>query len=275
MAFGSAPDRSGATHRDGQGSDDRGRGAVARAVGPALARDRCAAGEAADRHHHGRDPGARHPRDCAGAGFAGRHGEIQVVSGSKRAGGESAMSRTEQMTEFDERVVAEAEAELDRLLSIEPSPEFAAKVRARIAAEPPARNWNWGRLLVPVAAVAAVVIVVTLSSTGSDRGPEQPLATSRQNDIVLNPEKPTETPVIVTIKAVTDAGSKVRRVPVPEEKPEIIIDPAIGDAIRRLALAARSTLLDGSKGESIAAPNAESETLPVAQPLNVPELAPN
>ena len=46
------------------------------------------------------------------------------------------MSRTEQMTEFDERAVAEAEADLERLLSIEPSPEFAAKVRARIAAEP-------------------------------------------------------------------------------------------------------------------------------------------
>jgi hypothetical protein len=71
---------------------------------------------------------------------------------------------------------------------------------------------------------------------------------------------------------VADAGSKVRRVPVPEEKPEIIIDPAIGDAIRRLALASRSTPLDGSKGESIAAPDSATDTLPIAEPLNVPEL---
>jgi hypothetical protein len=182
------------------------------------------------------------------------------------------MSRTDQMNDFDERAVAAAEADLERLLSIEPSPEFAAKVRARIAAEPPVRSWNWGRLLVPVAAAAVVVIVLTVLGTWHLRGPEQPVATARQNDIVLNPEKPTETPAVVTIKAVADAGSKVRRVPVPEEKPEIIIDPAIGDAIRRLALASRSTPLDGSKGESIAAPDSATDTLPIAEPLNVPEL---
>ncbi len=108
--------------------------------GAALARDRCAAGQAADRRRAGRDPGARHSRDGAVAGFARGHGEVPVVSGPQRAGGESAMSRTERMTEFDERVVAAAEADLDRLLSIEPSPEFAAKVRARIAAEPPPRS---------------------------------------------------------------------------------------------------------------------------------------
>jgi hypothetical protein len=54
------------------------------------------------------------------------------------------MSRTEQMTDFDEREVSAAEADLERLLAIEPSPEFAAKVRGRIAAEPPARRWMWG-----------------------------------------------------------------------------------------------------------------------------------
>ena len=57
----------------------------------------------------------------------------------------------------------------------------------------------------------------------------------------------------------------------PQREPEIIIDPAITDAIRRLALAARNTTLDGSKGESIAA-DAQSAVLPVAEPLNVPEL---
>ena len=182
------------------------------------------------------------------------------------------MSRTDQMSDFDERAVAAAEADLERLLSIEPSPEFAAKVRARIAAEPPVRSWNWGRLLVPVAMAAALVIVLTHSTTWRGHGPEQPVATARQTDIVLNPDTPTETPAAVTIQAAADGGSKVRRAPPPEEKPEIIIDPAMSDAIRRLAVAARSTVLDGSKGESIAVPNAEAETLPVAEPLNVPEL---
>jgi hypothetical protein len=182
------------------------------------------------------------------------------------------MSRTEQLNDFDERAVSAAEADLERLLSIEPSAEFAAKVRARIAAEPPARSWGWGRLLVPVAAAAAVVIVLALSSNWSDRGPEQPLATSRQNDMVLTARTPGEPNAVAPPPRVLHVPSAVRRTPMPEHKPEIIIDPAIGDAIRRLAVAARSTMLDGSKGESIAAPNAESETLPVAEPLTVPEL---
>jgi hypothetical protein len=182
------------------------------------------------------------------------------------------MSRTEQMTDFDEREVSAAEADLERLLSIEPSPEFAAKVRARIAAEPPARSWNWGRLLVPVAAAAAVVIVLTLSSNWGARSPEQSVATSRQNDIVLSAAKPNEATAPVPVTPATDSKPPIRRAAAPQrQEPEIMIDPAISDAIRRLALAARNTTLDGSKGESIAA-DAQSAALPVAEPLNVPEL---
>jgi hypothetical protein len=69
-----------------------------------------------------------------------------------------------------------------------------------------------------------------------------------------------------------DVQPKIRRAPVPEQKPEIIIDPAVTDAIRRLAVAARNTMLDVSNGQSIAAPDSASDTLQVAEPLNVPEL---
>jgi hypothetical protein len=184
------------------------------------------------------------------------------------------MSRTEQMNEFDERAVELAEADLERLLSIEPSPEFAAKIRARIAAEPPVRSWNWRRLLVPVAAAAAVVVVLALSSRNwSVPSPEQPSTTSQQSDIVLKVEKPNETAAIVPVAPAPDIRPTVRRASAsPQREPEIIIDPAITDAIRRLAVAARNTTLDGSKGQSIAAPDSASETLPIAEELNVPEL---
>jgi hypothetical protein len=56
-----------------------------------------------------------------------------------------------------------------------------------------------------------------------------------------------------------------------QPEPEIIIDPAVTDAIRRLAAAARNTILDNSNGESIAA-DAHAGALPVAEPLKVPEL---
>jgi len=172
------------------------------------------------------------------------------------------MSRTDHMTEFDERVVAEAEADLDRLLAIEPSPEFVAKVRARIAAEPPARRWHWGRLLVPVAAAACLVLVVV-----------QWNGRRRQGDIVLHRATPTDVPADVTARLAADVTPPTRRAAAPlQREPEITIDPSMAEAIRRLAVGARNTTLDGSKGESIAAPDSASETLPIAEDLNVPEI---
>ena len=182
------------------------------------------------------------------------------------------MSRTEQMTEFDERVVAEAEADLNRLLSIEPSPEFAAKVRARIAAVPAARGWSLGRLLFPLAVAAALVLVVTLATNWPAREAKPSFATTRQDDIVLSAAKPNEAPAVAPVKKAPELRPQVRRAAVVQRQPEIIIDPAITDAIRRLALAARNTTLDGSKGESIAAPDSAAATLPIAEQLNVPEL---
>jgi hypothetical protein len=181
------------------------------------------------------------------------------------------MSRTDHMTEFDERVVAEAEADLDRLLAIEPSPEFVAKVRARIAAEPPARRWHWGRLLVPVAAAACLVLVVV--QWNGRRHDEGPVATGRQGDIVLHRATPTDVPADVTARLAADVTPPTRRAAAPlQREPEITIDPSMAEAIRRLAVGARNTTLDGSKGESIAAPDSASETLPIAEDLNVPEI---
>jgi hypothetical protein len=180
------------------------------------------------------------------------------------------MSRTEQMTEFDERLVAEAEADLDRLLSIEPSPEFIAKVRARIAAEPPVRRWNWGRLLIPVAAAACLVLAVIYWNGHDD---EKPFATARHGDVALRDETPKEplAPVSPGLIAL-NRPAVPRAAVVPQREPEIIIDPSIAEAIRRLAVGARNTTLDASRGESIAAPDSASDSLPIAEQLNVPEL---
>ena len=150
------------------------------------------------------------------------------------------MSRTDHMTEFDERVVAEAEADLDRLLAIEPSPEFVAKVRARIAAEPPARRWHWGRLLVPVAAAACLVLVVV--QWNGRRHDEGPVATGRQGDIVLHRATPTDVPADVTARLAADVTPPTRRAAAPlQREPEITLDPSMAEAIRRLAVGARNT----------------------------------
>jgi hypothetical protein len=182
------------------------------------------------------------------------------------------MFRTEPLNDFDERAVSAAEADLERLLSIEPSPEFAAKVRARVAEETASRTRGWGWLGLLGTVAAALIVIVILRSGFQTEGGQRPRSTPPHADIVLKlPESNPPNPIVQHVP-VADIRPQIDRAPEAPQKAEIIIDHAVVDAIRRLAIAARNTTLDASKGESIAAPNAESDALPVAEPLNVPEL---
>ena len=178
------------------------------------------------------------------------------------------MSRTEQMTPLDERMVAEAEADLQQLLAIEPSPEFATRVRTRIhdAGESYAPRWGWIGLA--IAAAAALIVVAVLRT--SDRSPViQNAEIVGHSDTRLAVEH-NRTPV--TAAAHDDAVHKRSgRTAAATSSAEVIIDPAMTAAIQRLAAAARNTILDASKGESIAA-DANAAALPIAEPLKVPEL---
>jgi hypothetical protein len=73
------------------------------------------------------------------------------------------LSEPSGLSELDERVIAEAEADLDRLLSIEPSSDFAATVRARINADRASSSrWFTGwQLSVAAASLLIVGIIVT------------------------------------------------------------------------------------------------------------------
>ena len=181
------------------------------------------------------------------------------------------MSRTEQMTEPEKRLVAEAEADLQQLLSIEPSPEFAAKVRARIHEQRERRTtrWGWFGLAITAAALVLVAVLRTHDSASETRDlqavrlPDTPLAASVAMEHGSTP---------VTIAAHSAAvGKQSTNTVETVASPEVIIDPAMTSAIQRLAAGARNTILDGSNGESIAA-DAHAGALPVAEPLKVPEL---
>jgi hypothetical protein len=71
---------------------------------------------------------------------------------------------------------ASFDREIESLLAVEPSPEFVARVRARVAEEPPHRSWGGWNLSVAVASVALGVIVASaiwLSNDGASRTGEQ------------------------------------------------------------------------------------------------------
>lgn len=183
------------------------------------------------------------------------------------------MSRTERMTELDERVVTAAEADLQQLLSIEPSPEFAMRVRARIRTDREFGAPRWGWIGFAIATAAALILVIMLR-------PHQSLPATQTTEIVRQPDTtlgavlPTVTAAVPsTIRPSHDAAIRAESTPAanPARRPDIIVDPEMTSAIQRLAAAARNTILDGSNGESIAA-DAHAGALPVAEPLKVPEL---
>jgi hypothetical protein len=178
------------------------------------------------------------------------------------------MSRTEQMTQLDERMVAEAEADLQQLLSIAPSPEFAARVSARIDEHRPSRVTRWGWIGLAIATAAALIVTAVLRTNGSSSA-AQNVEIVRRSDTPL-PVEHQLTPVITPARGVAVHKQSTRTVKV-TASPEVIIDAAMTAAIQRLAVGARNTILDASNGESIAA-DAHAAALPIAEPLKVPEL---
>lgn len=119
--------------------------------------------------------------------------------------------------------------DLSQLLAVEPSPEFTAKVRARIQQEP-ATMFGW-RLwtLASVAAVATIVIGVLMVAR---KAPYEPPAVPVHADLRL----PAEAPQPRTL--VTERPGTVQQAPRPARtlEPEVLIDPAVARAVRRLAM---------------------------------------
>ena len=199
------------------------------------------------------------------------------------------MSRTrikDRLSDIDERVVADAEADLDRLLSLEPSPEFAARVLARIKAPHAARGQKAGWAGWALASAAALVIVAALTLRGgsSVRDDAVTLPQPAHPDIVLN--APTSD------RGGADSGLGARHpvrfdepearhavvrslktVPPRLDEPEVVIDPSLADAIRRLAVSTRNVLLDGTAPDGSLQPASDVPlSSVVVEPLTVPEL---
>ena len=185
------------------------------------------------------------------------------------------MSRTERLTELDERIVAAAEADLQQLLSIKPSPEFTANVRARIDDNRESRAWKrWGWIGLAVATAAAVILALALRPEQTAAPNGGVVASVRPDDNLRAPSRTDDT---------TDSEPKTTRHTVarhrsparaaePEPIPEIIIDPAMTDAIRRMAIALRHAEPDASTAEQLQMQMGEPAPLAIAEPLNVREL---
>lgn len=182
------------------------------------------------------------------------------------------------MNEIGARVVAEAEADLARLLSIEPSPDLAARVRARISAErTSSTRWfgGWRLGLVSLAIVGIVVTLVVRRGPSEIPGPSAVVATVQP---VTTPAVVTTTPAHVPEQVAPNpsptpvgplAGSRAaaarprspqfvgrglqtppgagKRTPAPQapsDEPEVLVPPDQRLAIRRALAMSREGALD-------------------------------
>ena len=180
----------------------------------------------------------------------------------------------DRLSDVDARTVGAAEADLGRLLSVEPSVEFAATVRARIAAERSPRGWRSRRLILTLAAASVLIVVYSLGGDLAVPDNGRPVVGPRQQDVLLRSTPRVAAPPVdrQTPTALPHRQTVRRAPPRVASAPEVIVDPSIAVAIRRLAIAARSTGLDDAAAGTPPRTTTEPDALPVAEPLVVPKL---
>jgi hypothetical protein len=128
--------------------------------------------------------------------------------------------------------VDEIDRELASALSIEPSPEFRARVRERIAREPAPRSWylQWRVVGVGVAAVAVAMALVLgrIDPAGSARQPGGPLTERRPLPSTALAGSP------VSVLVPQTFGTAVLR-PAPRvREPEVLMAPGERRGLRQL-----------------------------------------
>jgi hypothetical protein len=182
------------------------------------------------------------------------------------------MSRTEQLTEHDERLVSAAEADLHQLLSIEPSPEFTARVRARVREhhDAPSTRWGWIGLALATTAAAALVVTALVRTGQTPGGSLERTEIARRDDVVLRPPAS----VIDYPPAPPASISRIesKRPSAADAKPEIVIDPAMAAAIHRMAADLRNSAPDPFVAQTLHSDTAATAELTVPDPLTVPEI---
>ena len=148
--------------------------------------------------------------------------------------------------------------EIDALLDVEPSPEFVARVRARVDGESMTlRGWLTTRWLAGAAAIVAALIVV--SAMWFDR--PAPVLIVREVPPVPIPNAVVEPP---SMRAEARPAA-------PAPSPEVLISPAESALLQRLLVAAREARVEPAPDLRRDAPL--NPPMPIViEPLDVPPL---
>jgi hypothetical protein len=182
------------------------------------------------------------------------------------------MSRTrfeDRLSAEDEAAAEAAESDLNRLLSITPSPGFAANVRARISEARAERRWRARWFAVALASAAAVIVVGTAITLRQNTPVvDVPMLRLPPRPDTMLPVGPLVTAPVVAVRHVAPVPSRPE--PQPAE-PEVLVSDEGRLAIARLVASARAGTLD-PRVFSMAAPAPEEDLRTEVAPLIVEEL---
>jgi len=191
--------------------------------------------------------------------------------------------------------------EIQAALSVEPSPEFLARVRTRIATEPAAAaSWLSWKLVATGAVAALIVIAVAVMRPGEqsfnarpepsasplipspsplDRARGDPEALEGSKDVPLARDRPVDSALSPSKdEQPAAAASRARVAAAAPREPEVLIDPAETRALRRLIAGTRDGSLDLSAALQATTPTAMDlppiDALVIA-PLTIDPLTPS
>lgn len=169
---------------------------------------------------------------------------------------------------------AALEREIEAALAVDPSPEFVARVRQRIAKAPRPMGWGWIWAAMAASAAAVAVAVVMVIRPAPTSRPQvsadvtvaaAPRTTTAEPPMVppvaTSPSR-SSTPAAATIPAVS-ARQPVVNVDRTRE-PQVLIDRTESDALRRLLAQAHDGMVDLS-----ALPDAVPPTVALMPPSEI------
>jgi hypothetical protein len=174
-----------------------------------------------------------------------------------------------------EQIDASLDREIASMLASEPSPEFLARVRARVAEEPEPRGWRAPWMFAVAGAVVAVIVAVL---AWPERGITPPNdASIEQSEIVETaeatprppiPSAPVERELPTAVKAVVSAAQPER--PIDIDLPEVVIADNEVQTFAALVTSIRQRRFDAAVP---AAPNPDTpleiKELPPVEPLEI------
>jgi len=165
--------------------------------------------------------------------------------------------------------------EIRAALDVDPSPEFLARVRTRIATEPTPSAWRWSWTVAAAGALAAMVLIAVVWSRPKQERPSAPdvaraFPPSRATesdaprrgapaDSILSPGAHTRrlqpsSAELRRVRAAQSAKAGSLTVLPASTQPEILLDPAETRALRQLIAGVRDGRVDLSAAQRSTAP---------------------